>query len=146
MIGQGGGALGDVSVFQAEVVAIQAALLWLISNPHKLKGTKMKLWKDSKSALQSIISLKSTSKLVEKTIELLMSAKLICQIELAWVRGHSGVTGNEVADGITKENTAIVQLSFPALARTREIKKEVKRNAELKWQQWWKTIPQCGIV
>ena len=52
MIGEGGGALGDTSVFQAEGIAIQAALLWLILNPHKLKGTKVKLWTDSRSALQ----------------------------------------------------------------------------------------------
>ncbi len=147
VIGEGGGALGDVSVFQAEVVAIQAALLWLISNPHKLKGTKVKLWTDSQSALQSAFSLKPSSMLVEETIQLLMSAKLICQIQLAWVRGHSGVTGNEVADGMAKENAVAVQLSSPALARTgREIKKEIKRIAECKWQQWWQTIPQCGIA
>ncbi len=85
VIGEGGGAIGDTSVFQAEVVAIQAALLWLISTPHKLKGTKVKLWTDSQSALQSIFSLKPTSKLVEDTIKLLVLAKLICQIELAWV-------------------------------------------------------------
>ena len=144
---EGGGALGDVSVFQAEVVAIQASLLWLISNPHKLKGTKVKLWTDLQSALQSIFSLKPTSRLVEETIELLVSAKLICQIELAWVRGHSGVTGNEVVDGMAKENAVAVQLSSPALARMgREIKKEIKRIPELKWQQWWKTTPQCGTA
>ena len=105
MIGEGGGALGDVSVFQAEVVTIQAALLWLISNPHKLKGTKVKLWTDSQSALQSIFSQKPTSKLV------------------AWVRGHSGVTGNIVVDGMAKENATAVQLLSPAFPRTeREIK------------------------
>ena len=38
MIGEGGSALGDTSVFQAEVVvALLAVLLWLIFNPHKLK-------------------------------------------------------------------------------------------------------------
>ena len=79
-LGEGGGALGDTSVFQAEVVAIQAALLWLISNPNKLKGMKVKLWTDSQFALQSIFSLKPTSKLVEDTIKLLVLAKLICQI------------------------------------------------------------------
>ncbi len=68
VICEGGGAFGNTSVFQAEVVAIQAALLWLISNPHKLKGTKVMQWSDSQSALQSIFSLKSTSKLVEDTI------------------------------------------------------------------------------
>ncbi len=111
------------------MVAIQAALLWLISNPHKLKGTKVKPWTDSQSALQSIFSLKPTSRLVEETIELLVSAKLMCQIEMAWVRGHSGVTGNEVADGMAKENAVTVQLSSPALARTgRKIKKRNKKN------------------
>ena len=48
---------------------------------------------------------------------------------------------------MAKENTVAVQLSFPAFARTgREIKKEIKRIAECKWQQWWKTIPQCGTA
>ncbi len=144
---EGGGALGDVSIFQVEVVAILAALLWLISNPHKLKGTKVKLWSDSQSALQSIFSLKPISKLVDDTKELLVSAKLMCQKELAWVCGHSSVTGNEVVDGMAKENTVIVQLSFTALARTeKEIKKEIRKIAERKWQQWWETIPQCGIA
>ena len=46
VIGEDGGALGNTSVFQAEVVAIQAALLWLILNPHKLKGKKVKLLSD----------------------------------------------------------------------------------------------------
>ncbi len=59
---------------------------------------------------------------MEETTKLLMSAKLIRQIEMAWVRGHSGVTGNEVVDGMAKENAVAVQLSFPALAQTgREI-------------------------
>ena len=107
----------------------------------------MKLWIDSQSALQYIFSLKPTSRLVEETIELLMSIKLICQIELAWVRGHSVVTGNEVADGMAEKTAIAVKLSSPALAWTeREIKKEIKRIAEHKWQQWWKTIPQCGIA
>ncbi len=39
-VGGGGVTLCDTFVFQAEVVAIQAVLLWLISNPHKLKGTR----------------------------------------------------------------------------------------------------------
>ncbi len=66
VIGEGDGAFGNTSVFQAEIVAIQAAQLWLISNPHKLKGTELKLWTDSQSVLQSIFSLKPTSKLVEE--------------------------------------------------------------------------------
>ncbi len=48
---------------------------------------------------------------------------------------------------MVKENAVAVHLSSPALARTgREIKKEIKRIAECQWQQWWQTIPQCGIT
>ncbi len=64
--------------FEGEVVANRAALLWLISNPHKLKGTKVKLWSYLQSVLQAIFSLKPTSRLVEDTIELIVSAKLWC--------------------------------------------------------------------
>ena len=54
------------------------------------------------------------------------------------------MTGNEVVDGMAKENAVAVQLSFPALVRTgREIEKEKKGIAERKSQQWWKTNPQC---
>ncbi len=129
IIAEGGIALGDVSVFQAEVVALQAALLRLISNPHQLEVMKVKLWTDSQSALQSIFFLMPTSRLVEETIKLLVSTKLICQLELAWVCGHSGVTGNKVVDGMAKENAAAVQFLSPALPRTeREIKKRNKKN------------------
>ncbi len=84
---------------------------------------------------------------MEETIKLLMSAKLICQIEMVWVRGHSGVTGNELVDGMAKENAVTVKLSFPALGWPgREIKKEIKRIVERKRQQWWQTIPLCGIA
>ncbi len=89
----------------------------------------MKLWTDWQSALQSIFSQKPTSRLVEETIELLVAAKLICRKELAWVRCHSGITSNEVVDGMAKENTVAVQLLSPALTQmTREIKKEKKKN------------------
>ncbi len=63
VISEGGGALGNTSVFQAKVLAIKVALLWLIFNPHKLKGMKVKLWSDSQSDLQSVFSLKPTSRL-----------------------------------------------------------------------------------
>ncbi len=52
-----------------------------------------------------------------------------------------------MVDGMVKENAVAVKLLSPALARTgREIKKEIKRIADPKWQQWWKTIPQCGTA
>ncbi len=47
------------------------------------KGTKVKLWTDSQSSLQFFFSLKLTSQLVEEMIKLLVTAKLMCQIELA---------------------------------------------------------------
>ena len=40
-------------------------------------GTKVKLWTDSQSTLQSVFSLKPTSKLVQETIKLLVFVKLI---------------------------------------------------------------------
>ena len=80
-------------------------------------------------------------------IELLVSAKLWCQIELAWVRGHSGIMGNEVVDGMAKENAVAVQLPYPVPPWTeKEIKKIFRISAEQEWQQVWQTIPQCGTA
>ena len=86
----------------------------------------MKLWTDSQSVQQSIFSLQPTSKLVEETIELLVSAKLICQIELAWVRGHSGVTGNEVVVGMAKKKTLLLSNFRPLPSRGRRGKSKKK--------------------
>ncbi len=61
--------------------------------------------------------------LVEETIKVLLSGKLMCQIELVWVSGNSGVTGNEVVDVIVKENAIPVQLPCPVLPQT---EKEVR--------------------
>ncbi len=66
--------------------------------------------------------------------------------ELAWVCKHSGVTGNEVVDGMAKENAIAVQLPHPVLPRTeKEIKKVIRASVEKEWQQIWQTIQQCGI-
>ncbi len=104
VIGEGGGALGDTSVFQADVVAKQAALLWLISHSHKTK-------RDEGETVNGLTILPAVH-LLPKTHQpaggrnnkLLISAKLICQMELAWIRSHSGVTRNKVVDRIAKEN------------------------------------------
>ncbi len=88
----------------------------------------MKLWSDSQSALQSTFSLKPTSRMVDDTIKLLTSAKLLCQKELAWLRGHSGIMGNKVMDGMTKENAVAVQLPCPVLLRTEKEKKKKIRD------------------
>ncbi len=96
----------------------------LIPNPQNLKRTNLKLWSYSQSTLQSIFSLKPTSKLEKNTMEPLVSAKLMCQMELAWVLGHSGVAVNEVADRMSKEKTIVVQLPYPVLP---QMEKEIKK-------------------
>ncbi len=71
---------------------------------------------------------------------MLVSAKLLCQIELAWVCRHSGITGNKVVDGIA------VQLTYPFLPRTEGNKKTIKIYTEQEWQQIWQSLQQCGIA
>ena len=69
---------------------------------------------------------------MQEKIQLLVTVKLMCQIELAWARGHSRVTWNEVVDGMAKENAVAVQLAYPALPWTeREIRKEIKNKIKL---------------
>ncbi len=126
--------LTNASVFQAEVVAYQAALLWLNSNPHRLKGTNVKLWLDSPSALQSIFSLKPTSKLVEATIEVLVSAKLIYAYAPNRTGFHSRtlryLAGNKQGGPppwMGKENSVAVHLHDHILLRTEKQKRKQKR-------------------
>ncbi|GFQ78429.1 putative RNA-directed DNA polymerase from transposon X-element [Trichonephila clavata] len=92
----------SASIYTAELHALRIAIEH-ISLSH---GKKFIIYTDSLSALQSIVSLHSSSHpiLVDITYALANHLKKK-DIRFCWIRGHAGITGNELADTAARSAT-----------------------------------------
>lgn len=107
------------SAYQAELKAIEEALMKLVTLKDRLTGWKILIRSDSLSALKALQDTQCGSPLVRS-----MHGSL-CELQegavyvfFQWVRGHQGVVGNERADFLAKESL---------LAKTAQKYKEISR-------------------
>jgi ribonuclease HI len=150
VIAEESGYLGEeCTVFQTEVCAISDSLLWLLSNPHKLRGKKDFLIRsDSLAAIQAIYSTTVESKIVLECVEALKETNKTLNVAVEWVKGHADCTGNEYADYLAKlgrtrveagaEPWMAVPISF--------IKKRVEDLKIRRWQKRWEQSKDCRIT
>ena len=85
------------SVFQAELVAIQHALLYTSNNHSK----PVHLYSDSKSSLDEICNPNSVNSIVTNIHKTL--SKYHIKPKLFWIKAHIGIIGNELADQAAKQ-------------------------------------------
>ncbi|GBO18413.1 hypothetical protein AVEN_215836-1 [Araneus ventricosus] len=97
------------TVFQAELLAIQEACLWVSKTNQQIK-----VWSDSKSSLHSIASIDTKSPIAQQTQEILLKST---NIKLGWIKAHVGYSGNEAADVLAKKAT---QEGFPHTSQRQE--------------------------
>lgn len=124
------------SVLGSELFAIHRALEIADSHP-RLIHQKIVIITDSKSSLHLISNTidPSYKSSVQKIQNLLL--KLIERVRLQWVRSHSGITGNEVADrsanlGHQNNISAYSYVSFNESLRT------LKERFHIFWTSVWK--------
>lgn len=135
----------ECSVFQAELLAIERALIYLSDN---LSGQILvRLYSDSQSALHAISDLNSTNFLVasiqERLSTLLERGLRVC---LRWTRAHIGTLGNERADALAKAaaNSQLpvsyhrVPLSF--------LKRELRIKALAEWEERYRSETTGGVT
>ncbi len=93
------------SVFQAETYAISVCTEhWLTEDYH---GKTIDICSDSQAALNAISSVQFNSKLVLECRKLLMRLAEKNSVSLIWVPGHTDVQGNEFADELARNGSAI---------------------------------------
>ena len=127
----------EASVFQAEVLAIEQALRWIIETCDK--GTEALIRSDSLSAIQAITSPTTSSRMVHACKQVLRQAKENHRIGIRWIKGHADHTGNELADLLARKGSAMkcdsVGPELPLPMST--IKRSLKAHFMAKWQQRW---------
>ena len=129
----------EASVFQAEVFAIHKACELLMEKSTE----KVTFFSDSQSALLALAGVKVQSKTVENCIEKLNELAKTSHVELKWVRGHSGSTGNEFADSEAKLGTINAQNRVMIPSPISLAKRKIN-DAMLKvWTKRWKHLKQC---
>ncbi len=144
VIAEGFTPLGDVTVFQAEVAAIQGALLWLISNPHKLKEDSCQILSDSQCAVRAITATKVVSGWIWEIVQLLAQAREVLNVEVSWVKGHNDMTGNEYVDAMAKAaRDAPVRGERRIPVALSHLKGQINRHFEEKWQKQWESTTGC---
>jgi hypothetical protein len=91
-------------VFQAEVFAILACAHDIIN--HGTPEKHVSICSDSLAALKALGAVRTTSPLVRQCQEALNDISATHAVGLYWVPGHTGVRGNETADGLARSGSA----------------------------------------
>ena len=133
--------LGKSHPYQVELFAVKASLEWLKTNRNKLnRWDKVTILSDSRSVVLALKSTQVRNAMVEETLTLLMELKKYIKINLQWVRGHSNVSGNNLADFLAKE-AARTQPGERTLPITlEEVKTRIRYDITKKWQERWETF------
>ena len=137
-------ALGKLAtVFQAEIVAIHMTAKELIRR--KTEGMDVRINSDSQAALKALCAVKVKSQLVDETIRSLNRLAEKNQVTLHWVKGHSGVIGNEAADELAREGSGR-NLTGPepgVPVSTRTCSSEVERWTQEEHSRRWEREKGC---
>ena len=120
------------SVFQAELFAILNAIIWFGSSGED----QSLICTDSLSSLHALQNTENTDPLINDIQQLLQ--RLNSTPSFLWVRGHSGVLGNERADELAKQAALDYSLPLTFLPFPPSHLKRSQKIALLeKWQLRW---------
>uniref|UniRef100_A0A6P7GYB1 Uncharacterized protein LOC114348355 n=1 Tax=Diabrotica virgifera virgifera TaxID=50390 RepID=A0A6P7GYB1_DIAVI len=122
------------SIYSAELIGILEALKYCQHLPNK----KIYIFSDSKSALQKLKHLQSTSKIKYIILEILQKVEELNKdfktIHLIWVKSHCGILGNETVDVLAKR--AIHEGEGTKYkCTTNEIKTVINNVWKTKWEE-----------
>ena len=125
------GLQSENSVFQAELLAIQQAILWFSESNFHICTINT----DSLSGLLALKDNNSTDYSVHSILILLKNLKK--QVLFRWIRGHAGLRGNEHADALAKEAAQDPPLFTFVPLPLSSLKLKLKTTLFQNWQLAW---------
>ena len=87
----GSGCVGKGTPYRAELSGLDDALLWLISNPQRLKGRKLRLVTDCKSAVEALRGTRVKDALVKGILDKAKLLATLGDVGLKWAKRDSDV-------------------------------------------------------
>jgi ribonuclease HI len=133
----------NTTVYQAELLALAEAAFTLISK--KVKDRNIKFYLDNTSAITALNNYQIRSKVIFETKRLINKLGEDNRILVAWVPGHEGHLGNEVADRRAKLG-AKMKIDTPGECipiSDANIKMEIKSYTTRCWQRYWEKLTTC---
>lgn len=127
----------EATVFQAELQAILQALTWLQNNHSSLNIKNIHLYSDSQASLFAISKFKQQIPSIQKIQTLLKTLNLSTNIQLFWVKGHAGCSGNEIADTLAKTATKKPTIDISLPLAPSYIKSKLHQLKMREWQNFW---------
>ena len=133
--------MGNATVFQAEVFALEGAAKYAASLPQ----SEMTIFSDSQAAIHAISGHLTQSRTVFNAIKALNSLGSHARVHLRWIKGHAGHLGNELADSLAKDAANMVIegpepfLPLPNAA----IKAAVRKQTIDRWTTRWEHLDSC---
>lgn len=127
---------GNLTVFTAELIAIEQALTWLAENPFK----KVVILTDSLSAIQALQSGKGHARpdklqAIQKLINTIIRKNINLSID--WCPAHCSIVGNELADAAAKSGANVGKQLEIKTSKT-EAYNIIKRKIRQRWAQKWR--------
>jgi ribonuclease HI len=129
------------TVFQTEIYAILQCECENMRRAYKHK--RIVIFSDSQAALRALSSPKVTSRLAAECLDVLSALACLTEVTLIWVPGHCGIPGNEEADELARQASAMPILGpEPALGIPRCSAREAVKNwAEHQHYNAWRDLP-----
>jgi ribonuclease HI len=129
----------EATVYQAELAAIKEALIWTSENSTNLSTPFVNLFSDSLSGLQAITKFVQQNPYIQSIQTQLIQLKRTLTLNLFWIKGHTGIVGNELADALAKEATKKEQIDLELSLGPSYIKNQLKKLLQNDWLHYWQT-------
>ena len=136
----------DITVFQAEVLAIKLAVSNYLCNK-SINDRYIKIFSDSQAAIQALNKWKIKSHLVAETIWALNRLGEKCfRLEINWIKAHNNYKGNERADELARQAVQLDDIYTGLNPPASTLKRNLWNAIYNLWDKEWKADSTCRMT